>query len=118
MDAANRDAGGPRGDRREFRLFAGFDEEALGSRHCAVAAEDRSRENRDKDSTCACREGSGVGQRLTGELSIDRVTVTDLAHASLRFAPRSLAVTRGKQSLVLRRTNDVVEMEKDRKSVV
>ncbi len=59
------------------------------------------------------RSEDAFGGELTGALSVDRLVVTDLAHASVRFAPRSLTLTRGKQNLVMKPTQDLVELEND-----
>jgi translocation and assembly module TamB len=53
------------------------------------------------------------GGELSGDLTIDRLVVDDLPHASVRFAPRSLVLNRDKQALVLRATKDPLVLDND-----
>jgi len=53
------------------------------------------------------------GGELSGDLQIDRLVVDDLPHASVRFTPRWLNLTRDKNTIVLRATRDPLVLEND-----
>ncbi|MBX3205422.1 MAG: translocation/assembly module TamB domain-containing protein [Labilithrix sp.] len=48
-----------------------------------------------------------LGGELTGEIALDRIATSDLAHSKVRFAPKTLRVNRGGQKIELR-DKDVV----------
>jgi translocation and assembly module TamB len=53
------------------------------------------------------------GGKLSGDLVVDRLVTNDLPHASLRFLPKRVEISRDKQKLVLRPTKDALELEND-----
>ncbi len=48
---------------------------------------------------------TSLGGEITGDLSIDRIATADLAHAKVRFAPKTLRVNRGGQRVELHEEN-------------
>ncbi|MDF2692859.1 MAG: hypothetical protein K0S65_1242, partial [Labilithrix sp.] len=54
-----------------------------------------------------------LGGELSGEISLDRITTSDLAHAKVRFAPTTLRVNRGGQKIELRDKEAVFALADD-----
>jgi translocation and assembly module TamB len=54
-----------------------------------------------------------IGGELSGEIAIERIATSDLAHAKVRFAPKSLRVNRGAQRIELQKNAPTFVLEND-----
>lgn len=65
------------------------------------------------DGAAAAPPPAPIGGQLSGDLAIDRLVVGDVAHASVKFAPSLLSLTRGGQHLSMRPATVPVRLEND-----
>ncbi|HVH41526.1 MAG TPA: translocation/assembly module TamB domain-containing protein [Labilithrix sp.] len=54
-----------------------------------------------------------LGGEISGDISLDRIATGDLAHAKVRFAPKTFRVNRGGQKIELHETQAIVELVDD-----
>lgn len=57
--------------------------------------------------------GTPLGGEITGELSLDKIVMNDLARAEVRFSPKTLRVNRGGQKIELRDKDAVFALADD-----
>lgn len=69
------------------------------------------------DEAAAAGESAALGGELTGDIDIERIATNDFAHAKVKFAPKTIRVSRGGQKLELRPTNIVLALADDQITV-
>ncbi len=82
-----------------------------------LATPPKAEEDEDQEESSDAGAPAPVTGQISGDLTIHRLTVDDLPHASLVFAPASFEVSRGGDVLSLRPTQGVVTVESDQLSL-
>jgi translocation and assembly module TamB len=86
---------------------------SVGFRKLDLAQISRIAQDEQSPETADVPQQDFIGGEVTGDLVIDRLAVDDIGHASVRFTPQSVLVTKGGQKLTMRPTTSVLTVEND-----